>query len=159
MLEELARQEAVARQRIEEIREQIIALESRLEAEQDRLSRLVITRETVEEILGEPARLVDEPAGAVEVVDVAASVQVGPSALGVVTVPPWQPGVTVAVLPRRIGTRRRSWSMPGERCGPGRSRWRWGCRMRPPSGRGCAPSSSGWWNADGRVKRDRDCSR
>ncbi|MGI5290987.1 hypothetical protein ACQEVF_57935 [Nonomuraea polychroma] len=100
LLEELARREAVARQRIEEIREQIIALESRLEAEQDRLSRLVITRETVEEIVGEAAQLVDEPAGAAEVVDVAASVQVGPSALGVVTVPPRQPGMTVAVLPR-----------------------------------------------------------
>ncbi|MET7331802.1 hypothetical protein [Nonomuraea sp. NPDC005650] len=103
LLEELARREAVARQRIEEIREQIIALESRLEAEQGRLSRLVITRETVEEILGEAAQLVDEPAGAAEVVDVAdlvASVQAGPSALGVVTVPPWQPGLTVAVLPR-----------------------------------------------------------
>jgi hypothetical protein len=106
LLEELARREAVARQRIEEIREQIIALESRLEAEQGRLSRLVITRETVEEIVGEAAQLVAEPAGAAEVVDVAdvadvaASVQVGPSALGVVTVPPWQPGMTVAVLPR-----------------------------------------------------------
>jgi hypothetical protein len=91
LLEELARREAVARQRIEEIREQIIALESRLEAEQGWLSRLVITRETVEEVLGEAAELVDA-AG------VAASVQ--PSVLGVVTVPPWQPGIKAAVLPR-----------------------------------------------------------
>ncbi|HEX4812854.1 MAG TPA: hypothetical protein VFV66_08895 [Nonomuraea sp.] len=71
LLEELARREAVARQRIGEIREQLIALESRLEAEQGRLSRLVITRETVEEILGEAAQRVDEPADAAEVVDVA----------------------------------------------------------------------------------------
>lgn len=55
LLEELARREAVARQQIAEIREQIAALESRLEDEHDRLSRLVITRETVEEILGEAA--------------------------------------------------------------------------------------------------------
>ncbi|MDP4510274.1 hypothetical protein [Nonomuraea turcica] len=78
-------------------------MESRLEAEQDRLSRLVITRETVEEILGEAVELVQEPAGEAEVVDVADvadSMQVRPSALGVVTVPPWQPGMTVAVLPR-----------------------------------------------------------
>ncbi|TDE33132.1 hypothetical protein E1295_38545 [Nonomuraea mesophila] len=61
LLEELARREAVARQRIAEIREQIAALESRLEGEHDRLSRLVITRETVEEILGEAAGLVGEP--------------------------------------------------------------------------------------------------
>ncbi|MBF8190689.1 hypothetical protein ITP53_34255 [Nonomuraea sp. K274] len=53
LLEELARREAMARQRLEEIREQITALESRLEAEQGRLSRLVITRETVEEVLGQ----------------------------------------------------------------------------------------------------------
>lgn len=102
LLEELARREDAVRQRIEEIREQIIALESLLEAEQGRLSRLVITRETVEEILGEAAQPVHEPARDAKVVDVAdmaASVQ-GPSALGVVTVPPWQPGMTVAVLPR-----------------------------------------------------------
>ncbi|RVX44884.1 hypothetical protein EDD27_7649 [Nonomuraea polychroma] len=103
LLEELARREAVARQRIEGIREQIAALESQLEAEQGRLSRLVITRETVEEILGDAAQLVHEPARDAEVVDaagVAASVQVQPSTMGVVTVPPWQAGMTVAVLPR-----------------------------------------------------------
>jgi chromosome segregation ATPase len=49
LLEELARRETEARRRIEEIREQIAGLESRLEAEEDRLSRLMITRETVEE--------------------------------------------------------------------------------------------------------------
>ncbi|WP_206062357.1 hypothetical protein [Nonomuraea basaltis] len=103
LMEELARREAMVRQRIEEIREQIAGLESRLEAEQDRLSRLVITRETVEEILGEAAQAVQEPAGDVEAVDAAdaaASVQVRPSALGVVTVPPWQPGMKATVLPR-----------------------------------------------------------
>lgn len=41
----------MARQRIEETREQIAALEARMEGERDQLSRLVITRETVEEIL------------------------------------------------------------------------------------------------------------
>ena len=34
--------------------------------EQDRLSRLTITRETVEEILGEAAQLLDEPNGQAE---------------------------------------------------------------------------------------------
>lgn len=48
-------------EQIEEIRERIVELNGLLEVEEDRLSRLVITRETVEEILGEAARLVGEP--------------------------------------------------------------------------------------------------
>ncbi|MFF4625842.1 hypothetical protein [Nonomuraea jabiensis] len=100
MLEELARREAVARQRIEEIREQIAALASQLQDEQDRLSRLTITRETVEEILGEAVLLVDEPAGQAEVIDAAGGAPSRPAVLGVVTVPPWQPGMSAAVLPR-----------------------------------------------------------
>ena len=105
LLEELARREAVARQRIEEIREQIAALESRLEDEHDRLSRLVITRETVEEILGEAAELVGEPvdtagfAGGIAGGGLGA-VSVRPPVLGVVTVPPWRPGMMAAMLPR-----------------------------------------------------------
>jgi hypothetical protein len=50
LLDELARREAGVGQRIEEIREQIASLESRLEAEEDRLSRLLITRETVPQL-------------------------------------------------------------------------------------------------------------
>ncbi|RVX39995.1 hypothetical protein EDD27_2381 [Nonomuraea polychroma] len=50
LLGELARREAVVRQRIKETHEQIAAPASQLEDEQDRLSRLTITRETVEEI-------------------------------------------------------------------------------------------------------------
>ncbi|GAA3237514.1 hypothetical protein GCM10020216_060800 [Nonomuraea helvata] len=104
LLEELARREAVARQRIAEIREQIAALESRLEDEHDRLSRLVITRETVEEILGEAAELVGEPMETAEIagggIDTAGAVPARPPVLGVVTVPPWRPGMKAAVLPR-----------------------------------------------------------
>ncbi|GAA3846961.1 hypothetical protein GCM10022226_83250 [Sphaerisporangium flaviroseum] len=44
-------------------------MESHLEAQEDRLSRLVITRETVEEILGAATRLLREPAGSAGVVD------------------------------------------------------------------------------------------
>ena len=61
--DELARREAGVRQRIEEISEQIAGLESRLEAEEDQLSRLLITRETVQEILGEATSPVAVPAG------------------------------------------------------------------------------------------------
>ncbi|MEV6159775.1 hypothetical protein AB0L53_56510 [Nonomuraea sp. NPDC052129] len=58
MLEELARREAVVLQRIEEIREQIAALESRLEAEQDRLSARAasLTHDQLEETIAEQGR-------------------------------------------------------------------------------------------------------
>ncbi len=55
LLEELARRETAARKRIEEIREQIERLQENLTAEEQALSRLVVTRETVQEILGEAA--------------------------------------------------------------------------------------------------------
>ncbi|MEV0201442.1 hypothetical protein [Nonomuraea sp. NPDC050691] len=86
LLEELARREAVARQRMGEIRKQIVVLESQLEGGHDRLSRLVITRETVEEILGAAARLVQEPVRAAEVVDAARAGGAVP-VLGVVFMP------------------------------------------------------------------------
>jgi hypothetical protein len=96
LLDELARREAEVRQRIEEIREQIAGLASRFEAEEDRLSRLVITRETVEEILGEAASPVAVPVGEGEAVE---PVDAQPSVGGVVTVPSWRPGMSVRVLP------------------------------------------------------------
>jgi hypothetical protein len=99
LLGELARREAVVRQRIEEIHEQIAALASQLEDEQDRLSRLTITRETVEEILGEAARPLDEPEGQAGLAGAGAA-PVRPPVLGVVTVPPWRPGMKAGVLPR-----------------------------------------------------------
>ncbi|MGW4958226.1 hypothetical protein ACWEPL_13455 [Nonomuraea sp. NPDC004186] len=46
--EELARREAAARERVARLRQELAAAE-------EMLSRLVITRETVEEILGESA--------------------------------------------------------------------------------------------------------
>ena len=52
LLEELARREAAARKRIEEIRGQIERLQEDLTAGERALSRLVVTRETVQEILG-----------------------------------------------------------------------------------------------------------
>lgn len=57
---ELARRLAGSRQRIEELQRQLAEVRARLEAEEDRLSRLVITQKTVEEILGE-APQVTEP--------------------------------------------------------------------------------------------------
>ncbi|MFF4625729.1 hypothetical protein [Nonomuraea jabiensis] len=101
LLEELERRENAARERVEQLREQIADLTRRLEAEEGRVSRLVITRETVEEILGEAVGLVErlpDEAPGVDFVDVAADGP--PSPLGVVTVPQWRPGMKVAVLPQ-----------------------------------------------------------
>jgi hypothetical protein len=106
LLEELARREAAARERIEELREQIAGLERRVEAEEERLSRLVIARETVEEILGDAAALAEEPVHVVGgPVGGAADARGGGedgqrSVLGVVTVPPWELGTKVSVLPQ-----------------------------------------------------------
>lgn len=99
LFDELARREAVVRQRIEEIREQIGELNELLEAEEDRLSRLVITRETVEEIVGEFAQVSAGPADEAVSVEMVRAVEGSASPIGVMTVPPWRPGMMASVLP------------------------------------------------------------
>jgi hypothetical protein len=109
LLEELARREAATRKRIEEIREQIERLQENLTAEEQALSRLVVTRETVREILGEAAG--ERPPVDVGSVDSVDSVEgaggaeaiaagSGGSPIGVVTVPAWRPGMDASVLPQ-----------------------------------------------------------
>ncbi|TDD34220.1 hypothetical protein E1287_17145 [Actinomadura sp. KC06] len=95
LFEELARREVAVRQRIEEISEQIAELTGLLEVEEDRLSRLVITRETVHEVVGEAAGTVED------LVAESGSVDPGEAAspIGVLTVPPWRPGMTASALP------------------------------------------------------------
>ena len=108
LLEELARREMAARKRVEEIREQIGRLQENLAAEEQVLSRLVVTGETVREILGEaPGErpLVDGDAGiaggaGVEGASAAEAVTSGGSPIGVVAVPAWQPGTDASVLPQ-----------------------------------------------------------
>jgi hypothetical protein len=108
LLEELARREAAARKRIEEIREQIERPQEGLTAEEQALSRLVVTAETVREIMGEaaggrpPADVdvgiaggVDDP----EAASAAEAVTAGGS-IGLVTVPAWLPGTDASVLPQ-----------------------------------------------------------
>lgn len=111
LLEELARREAAARERAEMIREQIEQLHERLTAVEELVSRLVITRETVTEILGGTAGALGEPSGGagkgpdgvsdgVEEMEVAAW-DVSASPIGVTTVPRWCEGMSASVLPRR----------------------------------------------------------
>src|SRR6266568_1578514 len=76
LVDELQRREAAARAEAEELRGQIAQLTGRLAGVEDRLSRLVITRETVDEVLSEA----------------------GPEASP--AVPPWRAGVEASVLPQ-----------------------------------------------------------
>ena len=95
LIEELQRREAAARQEVDELRGEIARLNERLGRAEEGLSRLEVTRETVMEILG--------GAGAGEAAEREAEPAADPapsgSPVGVVTVPPWRPGLAESVLP------------------------------------------------------------
>jgi hypothetical protein len=98
LIGELQRREAAACEEAEELRGRIAQLTERLAGVEERLSRLVITREMVEEVLngsgGEAAPATVMPAGAPP----PRSGQL--SAVGVLAVPPWRPGLAASVLPQ-----------------------------------------------------------
>ena len=95
LIEELKRREAAARAEADRLRAQIEELSGDLARAEERVSRLVITREEVTRVLEKPpeadtARQEGAPAG-----------KPGPaSPIGAVTVPPWQEGAEASVLPR-----------------------------------------------------------
>jgi hypothetical protein len=96
LIDELQRREAVAREEAEDLRGQIALLGERLARVEERLSRLVITRETVEEVLSEPGAQVPPAV----VPDEAVPSRPGHlSQAGVLAVPPWRPGLEASVLP------------------------------------------------------------
>jgi hypothetical protein len=101
LIEELQRREAAARQEVDELRGEIARLNDRLARAGERLSRLEITRETVTEILGGAGA--ERPTG--QVAEAAADTApagsrlAGGSPIGVLTVPPWRPGLAQSVLP------------------------------------------------------------
>jgi chromosome segregation ATPase len=97
LIDELQRREAAAREEAEELRGRIAQLAERLGGVEERLSRLVITRETVEEVLNGSGA---EAAPATVMPDgVAASRSGHLSAVGVLAVPPWRAGLGASVLP------------------------------------------------------------
>ena len=101
LIEELQRREAAARQEVDELRGEIARLNERLARAEERLSRLEITRETVTEILGAERPTAGLGVGAAAAVDpapVGSRVAEG-SPVGVLTVPPWRPGLAESVLP------------------------------------------------------------
>ena len=96
LVDELQRREAAARAEAEELRGQIAQLTERLAQADERLSRLVIARETVEEVLSETGA---EASSAVMPDGAVASPSGHLSAVGVLAVPPWRPGLEATVLP------------------------------------------------------------
>jgi chromosome segregation ATPase len=97
LIDELQRREAAAREETEELRGRIAQLAERLAGVEARLSRLVITRETVEEVLNGSG---PEAAPATVMPDgVAASRSGQLSAVGVLAVLPWRAGLEASVLP------------------------------------------------------------
>ncbi|MGW0811310.1 hypothetical protein [Nonomuraea sp. NPDC002799] len=106
LLEELARRQAEARQRIEELGRQLAEVQARLEAEEEGLSRLLIASEVVEEILSGQGPLASDPVVGSEDAGPADAGQNGLGSeteavrRGVVTVPPWREDLEPSVLPR-----------------------------------------------------------
>jgi hypothetical protein len=104
LIEELQWREEAACQEADELRGEIARLTERLARTEERLARLEITRETVAEILGgvgtdeSAAGQKGEPAAAAEAASAGSLVADG-SPIGVVTVPPWRPGLAQSVLP------------------------------------------------------------
>jgi len=94
LIDELQRRGAAAREEAEEPRGRIAQLAERLAGAEERLSRLVIARETVEEVLnGVGSEAAVTPDGA-------APSRLGHlSPVGVLAVPPWRPGLEVSALP------------------------------------------------------------
>jgi hypothetical protein len=98
LIEELQRREAAARQEVDELRGEIARLSDRLARAEEALSRLEITRETVTGILGGAGA--GQPAAG-QAMDAVAAADPAPggSPVGVLTVPPWRPGLAQSVLP------------------------------------------------------------
>ncbi len=98
LIDELQRREAVARAEAEELRARIAELAGHLARAEERLSRLVIARETVEEVLGAAVSPASPAAGQPETTAPARPGR--PPVIGVMTVPPWRAGLEVSVLPQ-----------------------------------------------------------
>jgi hypothetical protein len=97
LVDELQRREAAAREEAAELRGRIAQLAERLAGVEQWLSRLVITRETVEEVLNGSGA---EAAPATVMPDGVAAPRSGHlSAVGVLAVPPWRAGLDASVLP------------------------------------------------------------
>lgn len=97
LVDQLQRREAAARAEAEELRGRIAQLAERLALVEERLSRLVIARETVDEVLSEA----DADVSAAAEPEVTGPPGSGhPPVIGVLAVPPWRVGLEASVLPQ-----------------------------------------------------------
>lgn len=96
LIDELQRREAAARAEVEGLRERIAELSEHLAGAEERLSRLVITRETVDEVLSE-AGLQASPAAVPNGMVPSRTGRLSPA--GVLAVPPWRAGLGSSALP------------------------------------------------------------
>ena len=97
LIDELQHREAAARAEAEELRARIAQLTERLARAEERLSRLVIARETVDEVLSEAGADVS-PAAGPEVTAPPAPVHAPVTVT--LAVPPWRPDLEASVLPQ-----------------------------------------------------------
>jgi hypothetical protein len=101
LIDELQHREAAARAEAEELRGRIAELAERLAEVEEWLSRLVITRETVEEVLRAAAETSQVPPPAAGQANEMVPAGSGrPPAIGAVAVPPWRADLEVSVLPQ-----------------------------------------------------------
>jgi hypothetical protein len=98
LIDELERREAAARAEAEQLRGQIAEPAGCLAQAEERLSRLVITRETVEEVLSAAVEPSPGAAAAAEP-ELTAPPRYRSPVIGVMMVPPWRAGLEVSVLP------------------------------------------------------------
>ena len=102
LFDELERREAAARAQAEEQRGRIAQLAERLAGVEEQLSRLVIAREVVDEVLagaGTDVSPVPAVPGPAEVA-APAGPSGRPAVIGVLAVLPWRPGLEADVLPQ-----------------------------------------------------------
>ena len=144
LIDELQRREAAARAEAEELRGRIAKLTERPARAEERLSRLVIARETVDEVLSE--------AGADAPPAVERELTTRPRrspVIGVVIVPPWRACPRCPCCRRSTGTCWRWPRMQGGRCGLRRSPRRPGLSMDRGRWRPCVEAEA----TDGMVAR------
>ena len=98
LVDELRRRETAARAEAAQLRGQIAELTERLAGVEERLSRLVIAHEVVDEVLDRAASEVSPVPGQPQVTALPGA---GPAPVpGVLAVPPWRAGLDASVLPR-----------------------------------------------------------
>ena len=98
LIDELQRREVAARAEAEQLRGQIAQLAERLAGVEELLSRLVIAREVVDEVLDGTALEISPAPGQPQVAALPGAGH--PPLTGVLAVPPWRAGLEVSVLPQ-----------------------------------------------------------